>query len=173
MKSVDKSLNWGNLWVGGKFYQEQCNITLGDLLLTAALLLRWICLVGRHCVAMPNRWPCIVMQYYCASSCACTAVLQVNLTYPTVLDLLNWKYMESYNAYMFYIRFTSKHACTLETHTYVRSCCRINTLFTEYRETSLVWCRIVTRANTGNRLVIFPCTQYIYWTVFLGAHLIS
>ncbi len=30
--------------------------------------------------------------------------------------------------------------------TYVRSCCRINTVFTEYRETSLVWCRIVTRA---------------------------
>ncbi len=60
--------------------------------------------------------------------------------------------------------------CSDETHTnftlftYVRSCCRINTLFTEYRETSLVWCRIVTRAygtrdNTGNRLVIFPCTQ--------------
>ncbi len=32
------------------------------------------------------------------------------------------------------------------TYMYVRSCCRINTLFTEYRETSLVWCRIVTRA---------------------------
>ncbi len=47
---------------------------------------------------------------------------------------------------------------------YVKSCCRINTLFTEYRETSLIWCRIVTgaydtRDNTGNRLVIFPCTQ--------------
>ncbi len=47
--------------------------------------------------------------------------------------------------------------------TYVRSCCRINTLFTEYRETSLIRCRIVTRAygtrdNIGNRLVIFPCT---------------
>ncbi len=54
--------------------------------------------------------------------------------------------------------------CSDEIHTsftLFRSCCRINT---EYRETSLVWCHIVTRAygtcdNTGNRLVIFPCTQ--------------
>ncbi len=55
-----------------------------------------------------------------------------------------------------FTRFTSKHVflvCTDEAHTnftmlhnYVRSCCRINTLFTEYRETSLVWCRIITLA---------------------------
>ncbi len=56
--------------------------------------------------------------------------------------------------YMF-TRFTIKHVflvCTDETHTnfcivtYVKSCCGINALFPEYRETSLVWCRIVTRA---------------------------
>ncbi len=77
--------------------------------------------------------------------------------------------------YMF-TRFTSKHVflvCTDETHTNFTLLhmsglavgqCWINTLFTEYRETSLVWCHIATRAygtrdNTGNRLVIFPCTQ--------------
>ncbi len=54
--------------------------------------------------------------------------------------------------------------------TYVRSCCRINTLFTEYRETSLVWCSIVTHAygngaNTSNRHVICPCTQWMIYKI--------
>ncbi len=57
----------------------------------------------------------------------------------------------SYRTVHVYTYFTSKHVflvCSDETHkfyivTYVSSCCRINTLFTEYRETSLVWCRII------------------------------
>ncbi len=63
---------------------------------------------------------------------------------------------------------------------YVRSCCRINTLFAEYRETSLVWCHIVTHAygtrdNTGNRLVTFPCTQWIIYiyTTYLASSIPS
>ncbi len=63
--------------------------------------------------------------------------------------------------------FTSKHVFLVnidKTHTsvtYVSYCCRVNTLFTEYRETSLVWCHIVTHANAGNRLMIFPCSHSV------------
>ncbi len=78
--------------------------------------------------------------------------------------------------YMFYKCFLHVQMRHIQFYivTCVRSCCRINRLFTEYRETSLVWCRIVTRAygtrdNTSNRLVTFPCTQWIIRMTFVTA----
>ncbi len=47
------------------------------------------------------------------------------------------------------------------TYMYVRSCCRINTLFTEYRETSLVWCCIVTRDNEQLMGIVWAHTAAI------------
>ncbi len=62
--------------------------------------------------------------------------------------------------------------CTCLLH--VRSCCRVKIL---YRETSLLRCRTVTRAygtcdNTGNRLMIFPCSYSVNNIYFyqLGTH---
>ncbi len=60
-----------------------------------------------------------------------------------------------------------------DTYKFHRFCCRVNTIYPENRETSLIWGCIVARAygtctNTGNRLVIFPCTQSVY-LVFVTA----
>ncbi len=109
--------------------------------------------------------------------------------YHTALGLLHWKCIESdmgsYHCialYMFthdlqvnmcFLYVQTRHKCY--SVTYVRSCCRINILFTEYRETSLVWCRIVTRAYDtcdniiGNKLWSSPVlSEYLLGLVHLN-----
>ncbi len=87
-------------------------------------------------------------------------------------------YMFTHNIIVFtskYLAFTDWLRDTYKFYvdTYVKSCCRINTLFTEYRETSLVWCLCLLATRLTNDVVsnvtVLPlvcCTTSLLATCF-------
>ncbi len=117
----------------------------------------WVCQIAQNSRVTDYIWLLIVQLWTCSMATArYGAILHCWYRTTHVLQVTCVSCMYRRDTYTFY------------NVTYVRSCCRINTLFTQYMEKSLVWCRIVTRAygtrdNTSNRLVIFPFTQWIIY----------